>query len=147
MEIYQKSTCRGAFYERKIDVRKSCIKKVHGKAYNIQFYLQKLSKLLNLSVPRHFEKVLFRCPSIFHVSTLKSSWVPFGRIYTSWNTNVFVALATQPNKEQRKPPKRCVICYKKQSSERISLSFQKLSRSSRIVSCTMFHDIPHSDLL
>ena len=32
MEIYQKSTWQGAFYERKLGVRKSCIKKVHGKA-------------------------------------------------------------------------------------------------------------------
>ena len=49
--------------------------------------------------------------------------------------------------EQRKTSKDMCCLLQKQSLKRISLSLQKLSRSSRIVPCTMFHDIPHSDWL
>ena len=53
--------------------------------------------------------------------------------------------AIPPSKSKEKPQNRCGVCYKKQSSERVSLSLQKLSRSSMIVPSTMFHDILHSD--
>lgn len=47
--------------------------------------------------------------------------------------------------EQRKTTNKIRCLLQEQSSETISLSLRKLSRSFRIVPCTVFHDIPHSD--